>query len=145
MNWEKLKHQQYYDQPIQHICAHGIFDTNEYDRLYENQNNLDHQFWKQFGEKYKINFAFRESFSDIDFSKDIMCLWFFKERSDGTAAHVQLNGKQITYSANTFLITKSKDILFVHTKRKYIRSPLLQLDMSEETYNDILKRVNKIT
>ena len=133
MNWEKLKPNHYHDQPVEHICAHDIFEVKDYDKLYENQNNLKHQSWKEFGEKYKTNFQFLENFSEIDFSKDITCLWFFKERSDSTAAYVHLNGKQIRYMANTFLISKSKAVKFVHTTRKYIRSPLVPVSYTHLT------------
>ena len=85
----------------------------------------------------------RESFSDIDLSNDIICLWFFKERSDQMASYVHLKGKQIRYYPNTFLITKEKDIKFVPTKRKYIRTPLIQLDMDIKTYTNIAKRFQK--
>ena len=145
MNWDKLKKNHYHDQPVEHICADNLIDSLKYDSLYENQNNLDHQHWKKFCEKYNTKAELKENFSDVDFSKDIICLWFFKERSDGTVAHVHLKGKQIRYTANTFLITRSKDIKFVHTKRKYIRSPLVQLGLSNEIYNKLLGRFNKTT
>ena len=145
MNWDKLKKNHYHDQPVEHIIAMDLIDSLKYDSLYENQNNLDHQHWKEFCEKYNTTAELKEDFSDIDFSKDIMCLWFFKERSDSTAAYVHLKGKQIRYEANTFLISKSKDIKFVHTTRKYIRSPLVQLDIDGTTYDDLLRRINKVT
>jgi len=144
MIWNKLKTHHYHDQPVEHICAGDIVDSREYDSLYENQNNVNHQHWKKFCEQHDTKAELKESFADIDFNRNILCLWFFRERSDGTAAYVHLNGKQIKYTANTFLITKSKNIKFVHTKRKYIRSPLVQLDINEETYNRLLKSINKI-
>jgi len=143
IDWNKLKLDHYFDQPVEHICITTLINTNTYDRLYENQKDLNHPAWQDFRKKYEVNCYFREGVSDIDFSKDIIWLWFFKERSDQTASYIHIKGKQIRYKPNTFLISRSKDIKFVHTTRKYIRSPLVQLDMSQEDYNNILKRFNK--
>ena len=143
MDWDKLKPEHYHDQPVEHICVTTLIDTNTYDRLYENQKSLEHSSWQYFKKKHDVNCYFRESLSDIDLSKDIIWIWFFKERSDTTASYVHIKGKQIRYRPNTFLISKSKEFKFVHTTRKYIRSPFVQLDMTEEDYNKILKRFNK--
>ena len=35
MNWDKLKPNHYFRDPITHIYAQDIFDTKEYDKLYE--------------------------------------------------------------------------------------------------------------
>ena len=117
MNWEKLKPNHYFEDPVKHIYTNNIFDTKEYDRLYENQNNLNHQTWQEFDSKYRTGFEFKDNFSDIDFNKEIMCLWFFKERSDNTKSVVRINGKELTYLPNTFLIAESKDIEHVQTKK----------------------------
>lgn len=143
MNWEKLKPKHYYTEPVEHIYSMSVFDTKEYDMLYENQNNLDHKCWQDFDSKYKIGFEFKEDFTKLELNKEVICLWFFKERSDQTLAHVQVAEKQLGYHPNTFLITKSKDIKFVETKRKYIRNPFVQLDMSEKQYDDIVSRFQK--
>ena len=140
MNWEKLKHNHYHKDPVEHIYSQTIFDQKEYDRLYENQNDLDHQSWQEFDQNYKVGFEFKENFSEIDLDKQVMCLWFFKERSNGTMAYVTVDSKQLTYYPNTFLITLSKKLSFVETKKKYIRNPFVQLDMNLKTYNDIVKR-----
>ena len=140
MNWEKLKPSHYFKDPVEHIYSQTIFDQQEYDKLYENQNNLEHNVWQEFDKKYKVGFAFKEKFSDIDLDKQVMCLWFFKERSNSTASYVQVDGKQLTYLSNTFLITKSKKISFVETKKKYIRYPLVQLDLKNEQFENIVKR-----
>jgi len=143
MNWEKLQQKNYHTDPVEHIYSMSTFDTKEYDILYENQNNLDHKCWQDFDSKYKIGFEFKEDFTALDLDKEVICLWFFKERSDQTLAHVQVAEKQLRYHSNTFLITKSKDIKFVETKRKYIRNPFVQLDMSEKQYNGIVTRFQK--
>lgn len=145
MNWEKLKPNHYFNNPGEYIYTSTIFDLKEYDKLYENQKNLSHQSWKDFYQKYKTRFKLRENFKEVDFSGKIICLWFFKERSNSTASYVQLNGKNLRYSPNTFLITPEKDISFIETKRKYIRNPLVQLDISEKLWNKLIERLNKFS
>ena len=143
MDWDKLKQDHYHDQPVEHICITTLIDSNTYDRLYENQKNLTHQSWQDFQKTHNTHCYLRESVSDIDLKKEIIWLWFFKERSDQTASYVHIKGKQIRYRPNTFLISKSKDIKFVHSTRKYIRSPFIQLDMTEDDYNNIVSRFQK--
>mgnify|MGYP003130339043 CR=1 FL=1 len=109
MIWDKLNGHHFHDQPVDHVLAKDIYDLRDYDRLYENQNNLNHQSWNEFCEKYNTKAYLRESFSDIDLSNDIICLF----------------------------------IKFVPTKRKYIRTPLIQLDMDIKTYTNIAKRFQK--
>ena len=140
MNWERLKPNHYFEDPVTHIYAQNVFNANEYDRLYENQNNFDHQIWQDFDSKYKTVFEFKDNFSKIDFDKEIMCLWFFKERSDNTRSYVSVNDKQLTYLPNTFLITKSKNIKFVKTKKKYLRHPFVQIDMANKQWENLLEK-----
>ena len=140
MNWRKLKPNHYFEDPVTHIYTRTVFDTKEYDKLYENQNNLNHQTWQDFNSKYRLRFEFKNDFSEIDFDKEIMCLWFFKERSDNTQSYVHIDDKQLTYFPNTFLITKSKNIKLVLTKRKYIRHPLVQIDMTNNQWEDLLRK-----
>ena len=145
MNWEKVKPQHFFVNPVEHIYTMSLFDMQEYDKLYENQNNLDHKVWQEFDEKYSTGYEFKEDFSNINFKKEIMCLWFFKERSDRTTSYVVVNGKDLNYTPNTFLITKSKDIKLKKTKRMYIRHPFVQIDLSLIVWNKILKRFNKFS
>jgi|TARA_B100001094_G_scaffold325121_1_gene378926 hypothetical protein len=140
MNWERLKQNHYFEDPVTHIYAQNVFNANEYDRLYENQNNLNHQTWQEFDSKYRTGFEFKDNFSDIDFNKEIICLWFFKERSDNTRSYVSVNGKQLTYLPNTFLIAESKDIGHVQTKKKYLRHPFVQIDMTNNQWQTLLSK-----
>ena len=39
MNWLKLKKQHYFKEPVEYFYASSIFDTKEYDALYENQDD----------------------------------------------------------------------------------------------------------
>lgn len=141
MHWNKLIKNHYFDTPVAHIYTANLFDVKRYDILYENQNNLTHQEWKNFKDEFQINFEFREKLQDVDFGKDIICLWFFKERADSTISYISVNGKQLKYAPNTFFITKSKDIKFVKTKRTYIRNPMFQIEMTNEKFNEICERL----
>ena len=53
MNWEKLKKNHYYTEPVEHIHTAQVFDTQEYDKLYENQKDLNHKVWNKFKNQYK--------------------------------------------------------------------------------------------
>ena len=140
MNWDKLKPNHYFKDPITHIYAQDIFDTKEYDRLYENQNDFDHKTWQEFDTLYRIGFEFKDDFSEIDFNKEIMCLWFFKERADNTQSYVCVNDKKLVYLPNAFLVTKSKNIKFVQKNRKYIRHPFIQIDMTNDQWQKLLRK-----
>ena len=143
MNWEKLKPQHYHKEPVEYIYAQSIFDLNEYDKLYENQNNLMHEVWKDFDEKYRVGFELINDIRDINKDKDIICLWFFKDRGDrSSGTDIKIAGHSITYYPNTFLITDSKDIKILEKehKYKYIRRPVVQLDLSRKTYKGIVER-----
>jgi len=143
MNWEKLKPHHYYKEPVEHIYSKTIFDMKEYDNLYENQNNMSHEVWKNLGEKYSIEFKFLKDIRDFDKDKDVICLWFFKDRADRTAGqYIKIAGQTITYFPNTFLITESKDILI--REKGFIYRPALQLDLPSSTWNTMLERFNKI-
>ena len=143
MNWEKLKQEHYNKDPVEYIYSKTIFDMKEYDDLYENQNNLSHRVWKNLSKKYSIEFNFLKDIRDFDKDKDVICLWFFKDRGDRTAGeYIKIAGHSITYYTNTFLITKSKDILI--REKGFIYRPALQLDLPSSTYDGILERFNKI-
>ena len=43
MNWDKLKKEHYFADPVEHVVSSTIFPTKEYDTLYENQNNFEKQ------------------------------------------------------------------------------------------------------
>ena len=139
MNWEKIKKSYYYKEPAEHILAPNIIDAKEYDILYENQNNLSHQVWQDFDTKYKIGFEFFKDLREFNKNKEVICLWFFKERSDRkTGNDIDLEGKIIKYQPNTFLITRSKNIKIIKRKSVLPNRPVLQLDLSIKEYNKII-------
>ena len=141
MNWEKLKTNHYFKDPVEHVHASTLYDMKEYDKLYENQNNLNHHVWQEFDQKYKTGFEFMNDIREINTNKVVICVWFFKDRNDRSGGEdIVLNGKKIKYQPNTFLITQSTDIKILDKKDKYIRRPLLQLDLKVEVWNQILER-----
>ena len=142
MNWEKIRYTQYIPDPVEIIYARLIVDPSEYDRLYEKQNNLGHKVWQDFDEKYKMGFEFKEDITEIDLNKEVIALWFFRERSDrGSTPHLDISGKLFPYEANTIVLTTCKKVTVKEAKRKFIRRPLIQLDLSKAEYDKIIQRV----
>ena len=145
MNWEKIKKSYYYKEPVEHILAPAIFNLDEYDSLYRNQNNLSHQIWQDFDTKYKIGFEFFKDLREFNKDKEVICLWFFKERSDNSKNNaIELEGKNIMYSPNTFFITKSKNIKINDAGKQWPYRPVLQLDLSISKYNKIIKMIKQL-
>ena len=140
MNWEKIKKSYYYKEPVKHILAPAIYNIDEYDSLYRNQNDLSHQVWQDFDAKYKIGFEFFKDLREFNKDKEVICLWFFKDRDDRkTGNDIDLEGKIIKYKPNTFLITRSKNIKIIERKSVLPNRPVLQLDLSIKEYNKIIK------
>ena len=141
MNWGKLKNNHYFKEPVEHIYSSTIFDLKEYDRLYENQNNLSHQSWVQFKNKYHVTVQMLDDIRQIDKGKEILCVWFFRERTDrSNERNIVLSDKTLKYLPNTFLITKSKLLTVSDKKKEYIRRPVLQIDLTKSQYEKIVER-----
>ena len=142
MNWEKLRKTHYHEEPVEHILATAIFSLKEYDSLYENQNNLSHQVWQEFDTKYKVGYEFLQDIKDVSLNKEVICLWFFKDRSDRDAGvDIDLSGKLITYDTNTFLITKSKKLKILKRKKNFAPGrPAIQLDLNAKQFDKIVDR-----
>ena len=142
MNWGKIKKSYYYKEPVEHILAPAIFNLDEYDSLYRNQNDLSHQVWQDFDTKYKKGFEFFKDLREFNKDKEVICLCFFKDRDDKkTGNDVDLEGKIIKYKPNTFLITRSKNIKIIERKSVLPNRPVLQLDLSIKEYNKIIKMI----
>ena len=138
-----------------------VIERETYNRLYEWQGKWEwEQNWTNFKNNYKVNFKFLENLEDIDVSKEIICLWFFRERPD-TAEYrkycrdnnldpykdfkeIVIEGKNIKYLANTILITNKK-IKFLENKF-VLRRPCVQIDIrsidiqSRKKIKQMLKR-----
>ncbi len=152
MYWERIKKQHYFKAPKEHIYATAIVPAKEYDILYENQNNTSHEVWEDFYKKFKKKFTFYKDLRDIDKNKEIICLWFFKDRGDRkTGNDIQFGipgdrhgSKMITYYPNTFFITKFKDIKVIERENPFPNRPVLQLDLSEKEYDKIIKMLRQL-
>ena len=138
MNWKKLRKPHYHEEPVEYIYARAIFDLKEYDSLYENQNDLSHQVWQDFDAKYKTGYEFLQDIQDLNLKKEVICLWFFKDRNDKDAGvDIDLSGKLITYFQNTFLITESKKLKILKRKKFFPNRPALQIDLSKKIFAEI--------
>tara|TARA_B100000745_G_C19937323_1_gene315854 strand:+ start:44 stop:481 length:438 start_codon:yes stop_codon:yes gene_type:complete len=138
MNWKKLRKPHYHKEPVEYIYATAIFDLKEYDSLYENQNDLSHQVWQDFDAKYKTGYEFLQDIQDLNLKKEVICLWFFKDRNDKDAGvDIDLSGKLITYFQNTFLITESKKLKILKRKKFFPNRPALQIDLSKKIFAEI--------
>ena len=125
MNFFKRLSKRYHrTDPVEYIMGPIILPTLEYDDLYENQTRLDGTAWKKFEENYKLKYIFHDDLRDVDLDRDIICLWFFRERSDrDPGTDIKLAGKILTYLANSILITPCKQIKI--KERNKIASALL--------------------
>jgi len=140
MNWEKLRKPHFHKEPVEYIYATAIFDLKEYDNWYENQNDLSHQVWQEFYAKYKIGYEFLQDIKDLNLNKEVICLWFFKDRSDRDAGNdIDLSGKLIEYFQNTFLITESKELKILKRKKFFPSRPALQIHLSKKIFAEITK------
>ena len=152
MYWDRIKKLDYFKAPKEHILATGIVPIKEYDILYENQNNTAHEVWEEFYKKFKIKFTFYKDLRNINIDKEIICLWFFKDRGDLNPGNdIQLGiigdkhgSKIIRYYPNTFFITKLKTIKILEREKSILNRPVLQLDLSEKEYDKIIKSLRQL-
>ncbi len=146
MIWEKLRKPHYHKEPVEYIYATGIFDLKEYEKLYENQNDLSHQVWNDFQTTHKFKkINFFNDLKNIDLNKTITCLWFFKDRGDKNAGNdIELGDKNkriIVFRTNTFFITNCPYIKILSRKKYFPRRQCLQIEMSVNTYNNIIEKL----
>ena len=138
--FKRLNKRYYHTDPVEHIIGGQIRPVVEYDDLYENQTRFDGTVWTKFKQTYNLTCQFHDDLRDIDLSTDIICLWFFRERADRDAGNdVKLDGKIITYQANTLFITPSKEIRIKERKKFFPRRPCVQIDINNEIYLNIKK------
>ena len=138
--FERLNKRYYHKDPVEHIIGPQIIKVAEYDDLYENQTRFDGKVWSNFKEKQNLKCVFHDDIRDIDRSMDIMCLWFFRERTDRDAGNdIKLAGKLINYSPNKLFITPSKEIKIKERKKFFPRRTCVQIYINEEIYLNIKK------
>jgi len=140
--FKRLDKRYHHTDPVEYIIGPQIRTVAEYDDLYENQTRFDGVVWTKFKETHNLTFQFHEDLRDADFSTDITCLWFFRERSDRDAgSDIKLDGKIVTYQANTLFITPSKEITIKERKKFFPRRPCVQIDISNEIFVNIKKQL----
>ena len=143
MNWHKLKKQHLKTDPQTVIVCSNLVDSLEYDRLYENQNDLEHHQWQEFRNKYKINFLFQDDITKIDLEREVIALWFFRERSDmNKSPELNIGGLAVPYQPNTFVLTRCNEITINEHSKIYIRRPFMQLEMSVQEFDKICQNIN---
>ena len=139
--FEKLHKRHFFQTPREYIYAQHIVQLEEYEKLYENCNNLNHNVWKDFDKKYRLGFEFYEDVGEIDTKRDVTCLWFFRDRNDRDAGNdITLVDKKIPFKTNIIFITPHK-LTFNKREKFFIRRPCLQIDMNKEMYVNIKKRL----
>ena len=146
--FQKLKKTHLYQDPIEHIYASDIFDIKEYDKLYENQNNPNHKVWKDFQTTYNFKkIRFFNDLNDVKLDETILCLWFFKDRSDrNKGKDIKIKDKTILYLPNTFFILYNScqnNITILKRDTMVPTRPCLQLYFDYETYDNICQHIKK--
>ena len=138
--YKRLDKKYHYTDPVEHILGRTFRPVAEYDDLYENQTRFDGVVWTKFKETYNLKCQFHNDLQDIDFSKDITCLWFFRERADRDAGNdIKLADKVVAFQANVLFITPSKEIKIQKRKVYFPRRPCVQIDINNEVYVNIKK------
>ena len=141
MLWDKLKKDHFYKTPVEYFRTQTIFSQIEYEKLYENQNNLDHEHWQNLESQIYMKWTYHHDLSTIDRSLPVTCLWFFKDRADRNAGnYIKCNDKVVVYAPNTFFITKYAEYQIVPKKESVLERPTVQLHMSEDQYQKIINR-----
>ena len=83
----------------------NFIKDDEYNKLYENQNNLSHTTWKNFNNKVKFTYRFLKDLEQANYTRQVICLWFFKDRSDYKINRdILINGKSVEYVSNNMLL-----------------------------------------
>ena len=149
---EKLHKRHLHNKPIEYIYATSIFDLKEYDKLYENQIDPDHQVWNDFRTTYKFKkIRFFNDLNNADLTQTIICLWFFKDRGDrNKGKDIEISNdketKTIIYSPNTFLIFYNfckTNIKIIERKTRSPRRSCLQIYFDYDTYDNICQPIRK--
>ena len=73
MLWDKLKKDHFYKTPVEYFRTQTIFSQIEYEKLYENQNNLDHEHWQNLESQIYMKWTYHHDLSTIDRSLPVTC------------------------------------------------------------------------
>lgn len=135
----------YRTSPVEHIYQSYVTPNLFYDDLYENQNRQEHETWVNFRNELQMPCKFLEDLKQVNMEVEILCLWFFRERSDrDKGADISIGNdadkKIITYKPNTlFMIDTKHNIKIKKRERFFPRRPCLQIEMLKDEYELIKK------
>jgi hypothetical protein len=141
VNWQVTKHNCYKD-PIPHIYSKNFIKLEIYDRLYEQWNNKEHERWKTFIDKNRVNVHFHHDFVrplPPKHTAGYIGYWFFRQRTDKSSAEdiILSNGKQektLTYYQNTLLVLEVHNSFIVKSRRdKLPTRPFCEIYFSKES------------
>tara|TARA_B100000700_G_scaffold297161_1_gene361811 strand:+ start:14308 stop:14742 length:435 start_codon:yes stop_codon:yes gene_type:complete len=136
MNFPNIRRNHFNKGEVDYLFAPTPVDVPIYDRLYELQNNLQHKYWQDFIEQYKLNCEFKNDLNDVDHTDSYILMWFFKERTDnGGKNEIVLNGAiEVSYLPNYILgFDNSKYKLKIKERSvHYPRRPFLQIYLKED-------------
>ena len=138
--FNKIRKSHFSDDPVEHIYINNIIELKEYDTLYENQSRFDGQLWTDFKNKYNLDCTFLNDLNEINMQVEVLCLLFFKERSDNKKDHdIKIKAKEIKYFQNTLFILPNplSNLNILTRERPYLRRPCLQINLSLSQYNNI--------
>jgi|MDTC01.3.fsa_nt_gb hypothetical protein len=142
-----VKKSSYHTSPVEHIYQTHAVKLPYYEDLYENQMRQDSEGWLEFKKELGMPCTFHDDLREINTNVEILCLWFFRERSDrdkGADLFVSpgKDKKVITYNPNTLFIIDTKHEIKLKERTPYFpRRPCLQIEMTPEIYVNIKKEL----
>lgn len=146
MIFQQLQKKHLKNQNGKFIYANSIAGDKEYEKLYENQNNQSHQSWQKFIAESPYKFTFYNDLDDIDLTKNPLCLWFFKERSDSKKGKdIIRNNSYIEYMPNTlFIFNKDNrsEFKILPKKESIHRRPVVQFEIKFEDYQSLVNKLD---
>jgi len=141
MLWDKIKKEHYHTTPVEYFRTSSIFSQIEYEKLYENQNYLEHKYWQNLSALLHMPWTYHIDLGSVNRDVAVTCLWFFKDRADRNSGnYITCKDKVIVYGPNTFFFTKFKDYMIMPKKDNILNRPTVQLHMTEQQYQTILDR-----
>jgi len=117
----------------------NFIKDDEYNKLYENQNNLSHATWKNFNKKIQFKYKFLKDLEQVNYTRQVICLWFFKDRNDYKInKDILINGKSVEYVPNNMLLFENNDKTIYIKDKKIYKRPVVQFNISLDDYKMIL-------
>lgn len=105
-----------------------LLEMLDYDRLYENINNLDHFRWQEFVQNEHVQVEYIEDFGTITTTKPKTGYWFFKDRNDRRATEFKILDKIYQYKPNAFLYTAQKyAITHIKLEQNFQSKPAIKI------------------